>query len=237
MVVQGFGQPPGFEENYPVTGEPLVLKLLKSLYGLRQSPRNWNTTFARAIESIGFTPLLSDPCLYVYGSGDTYVVLSVYVDDVLLLGVQPAEIKKVRMQLMSKFSMSDLGTASLVFGMEIDQQPGYIKISQAHYVRSVLERFGFLQANPAPTPGVGKPLSNKPEGAHFLDKAETKTYQEIVGSLMYLVNTSRWDISYAVMILRCGMSAPTDQHMVAAKRVLRYLRGTPILPTVYRKGA
>ncbi|CAN0304179.1 unnamed protein product [Pylaiella littoralis] len=53
---------------------------------------------------------------------------------------------------------------------------------------------------------------------------------------MYLVNTTRWDISYAVMILTRGMAAPTDQHMVAAKRVLRYLWGTPDLPTVHRKG-
>lgn len=51
----------------------------KSLYGLRQSPRKWNTTFAEAIEDIGFTPILSGPCLYVYGSGDSYVVLSVYM--------------------------------------------------------------------------------------------------------------------------------------------------------------
>ncbi|CAM9623411.1 unnamed protein product, partial [Pylaiella littoralis] len=104
------------------TGAQLVLKLRKTLYGLRRSPRNLNCTFAAAIECLGFTPLLSVPCVYVYGSGDTYVVLSIYVDAILLLGVYPDVVKSVREQLLSKFKMTDLGRASLVvLGMEIEQ--------------------------------------------------------------------------------------------------------------------
>ncbi|CAN0332528.1 unnamed protein product, partial [Hapterophycus canaliculatus] len=125
-------QAPGFEEDHP------VLKLLKSLYGLRQSLRYWNSTFARAIESIGFKTIFSDPCVYVYGSEKTYVVLSIYVDDVLLFGVDPNVVKNVRHQLMIKFSMTNLGSASLVLGMVIEQGVGYIKVSQGNYVNSVL---------------------------------------------------------------------------------------------------
>ncbi|CAN0469558.1 unnamed protein product [Hapterophycus canaliculatus] len=121
-------QAPGFEEDHPVTGKQHVLKLLKSLYGLRQSPRNWNTTFAGAIKSIGFKPIFSDPCVYVYGSDKTYVVLSIYVDDMLLFGVDPNVVKNVRDQLMNKFSMTNLGSASLVLGMVIEQGDGYIKV-------------------------------------------------------------------------------------------------------------
>lgn len=230
-------QAPGFEETHPETGKPQVLKLRKSLYGLRQSPRNWNSTFARAIESIGFSPIFSDPCVYVYGSGDTYVVLSIYVDDVLLLGVNPTTVKTVREQLMSKFSMTNLGAASLVLGMEIKQGDGYIKVSQGNYVEAVLQRFDFHDANPAPTPGTGKAIGRNPKDTVFLSKDGIKRYQEIVGSLMYLVNTSRWDIGFAVLNLTRGMAAPTETHMAAAKRVLRYLRGNPDLPTIYRKGS
>lgn len=59
-----------------------------------------------------------------------------------------------------------------------------------------------------------------------------------MGSLTYLVNTTRWDIRYyAVMILTRGMFAPAGLHMAAAERVLRYLRGTPDLPiAVDRRG-
>ena len=58
----------------------------------------------------------------------------------------------------------------------------------------------------------------------------------MVGTLMYLVNTTRWDIGYAVTVLSRAMSAPTSAHLVATKRVLRYLRGTPDLPTTFRNG-
>ncbi|CAM9840907.1 unnamed protein product, partial [Hapterophycus canaliculatus] len=163
------------------------------------------------------------------------VVLSIDVDDVLLYGVDPNVVKNARDQLMNKFSMTNLGSASLVLGMVIEQGDGYIKVFQGNYVNSVLRKFDFHKSNPAPTPGVGKSLSRNPEEAVYLDKNGIKRYQEIVGTLAYLVNTTRWDIGYSVLELNRGMAAPTETHMVAAKRVLRYLHGTPDLPTVYRK--
>ncbi|KAH9151647.1 hypothetical protein AeNC1_019293, partial [Aphanomyces euteiches] len=58
------------------------LKLLKSLYGLRQSPRCWNTLLDKTLKTFGFVAAPSDPCLYIYNSGDAYLV--VYVDDLVL---------------------------------------------------------------------------------------------------------------------------------------------------------
>eukprot|EP00903_Cladosiphon_okamuranus_P021803 g20047.t1 len=127
---------PGFEENDPVAGNTQALKLRKSLYGLRQSPRNWNATFAQAIESIGVRSIFYDPCIYVYGSGNTYVVLSIYVHDVLLLRVDPPIVKNIREQLMNKFSMANLGSASLVLGMYTEQGDGYSKGSQGSYINA-----------------------------------------------------------------------------------------------------
>lgn len=81
---------------------------------------------------------------------------SAYVDDVLLLGVTAHLVSEIRDELMSSFSMTDLGSASLVLGMEIKQGPDTIFISQANHVHSVLERFHFENSNPAPTPGTGQ---------------------------------------------------------------------------------
>lgn len=83
---------------------------------------------------------------------------------------------------------------------------------------------------------MGKPLPVEPDGVVFLNTAGVLNSQELVGSLMYLVNTIRWDISYAVMVLARGMPAPTEDRIPAAKRVLHYHRGTQDLPTVYHKG-
>lgn len=63
---------PGFGERDPVTGAEFVLKLRNSQHRMRQSPRNCNCTFSAAVLDIGFTAILSDPCVYVYGSGGTY---------------------------------------------------------------------------------------------------------------------------------------------------------------------
>lgn len=109
-------QAPGYEELDPETGQPLIMKLQKSLYGLPRSPRNWGTYFAGAIKDIGFSAIRSDPCVYTYGSRKSYIVLSVHVHDVLLLGQTPFTVEKMKGQLMARFSMSDLGTASLVLG-------------------------------------------------------------------------------------------------------------------------
>ena len=80
---------------------------------------------------------------------------------------------------MNKFSMTNLRSASLVLGIEIEQGDGYIKVSQGNYVNSVLRKFDFHGANPAPTPGVGKPLQSNPDGAVYLDKSGTKSIRRL----------------------------------------------------------
>ena len=99
------------------TGIPLVMKLKKSLYGLRQSPRNFGNTFPKGIKEIGFVALRSDPCMYVYGSGPTYALLCVYVDDCTLAGKTPSVVEDLKNQLSNKFRMTDGGPATLLLGM------------------------------------------------------------------------------------------------------------------------
>ena len=67
------------------------------------------------------------------------------------------------------------------------------------------------------------------------DSSNTQQYQELVGSLIYLSTCTRWDIAYSVMQLTRVMSSSKDEHMVAAKRVLRHLKGTPDLCVRYSK--
>ncbi|CAB1109566.1 unnamed protein product [Ectocarpus sp. CCAP 1310/34] len=77
-------QAPGFEKIESSTGKPLVWKLKKSLYGLRQSPSVWNLTIDKDLRGKGFTPTASDPCVYTKGSGNSYIMLTLFVDDILL---------------------------------------------------------------------------------------------------------------------------------------------------------
>ena len=147
----------GYEE-FNNDGVPMVRRLLKSLYGLRQSPRCWYSTVDKHVVEIGFKSLKSDPCIYIYSEGGAIYVLTLYVDDVLLLGKDYKVLERIKRKLMGRFSMTDLGDVLLMFGMEVtrDRTKGTVTITQENYVKFLLERYGMGNCNPAHTPCGGK---------------------------------------------------------------------------------
>jgi hypothetical protein len=111
-------------EGYVKRGrEHLVCKLLKSLYGLKQSPRQWNKRFHEFMLSLGFTQSEHDCCLYIKRVNDHeafgFILLALYVDDMLIAAKNKSDITKLKAQLSSEFSMKDLGPAKRILGMEI----------------------------------------------------------------------------------------------------------------------
>ena len=158
---------------------------------------------------------MCDPCVYVKddSSSTSKVFIVLYVDDLLVTGSSEIGISKTKAFLMTKFAMKDLGDVSLILGMQVSRGrlKGTLDINQGNY--------------------TGKPLDLKL--GTLLDDSNKQLYQEIVRSLIYLSTCTRWDIAYSVMQLTRAMSNPKDEHMVAAKRVLRYLKGTPDLCVRY----
>ena len=151
---------PGYEE-FNNNRVPMVMRLLRSLYGLRQSPRCWYGTVDEHVVEIGLKSLKSDPCVYIYSEGGAIYVLTLYVDDVLLLGKDRKVLERIKRKLMGRFWMTDMGDVSLVLGMDVtrDRTKGTVTITQENYVKSLLERYGMGNCNPAHTPGVGKEFS------------------------------------------------------------------------------
>ena len=111
------------------------MKLEKSLYGLRQSPKNWFSTMDHHLGKIGFRSLKSDPCVYVYEDENGSATLTLYVDDVLLLGANKQLLDKLKKKLMDRFEMTNMGDASRVLGMNItrDHEKGIITINHKNY--------------------------------------------------------------------------------------------------------
>eukprot|EP00752_Nemacystus_decipiens_P018060 g16192.t1 len=230
-------QPPGFEVKDKDGGE-MVTKLKKSLYGLAQSPGNWFNTIDPVLVEIGFVALKSDPCVYLYDHNGAKIYLTLYVDDLLLAGNDSDAISMVKGKLQKRFKMTDMGEASLVLGMEIkmDREAGTLTISQETYCKSILQRFGMSDCKPTSTPGYGSEISNIQPEDTLLDEEETRKYQGIVGSLMYITQVLRYDIMYATSQLARPMAKPSKTHMVAAKHTLRYLAGTTDFSITYKKG-
>ena len=149
-------QAPGFVVKDKDGGE-IVMQLEKSLYGLAQSPGNWFHTIAPVLVDIGFVPLKSDTCVYVYNREGVKIILMLYVDDILLAGNNAEAMAMVKSQLKQRFKMTDMGEASLVLGIKIksDRHLGTLTISQEAYSKSILERFGMSDCKTTSTPGYG----------------------------------------------------------------------------------
>jgi hypothetical protein len=141
-------QPDGFV----VKGEERkVCKLLKSLYGLKQASKQWHEKFDRTLTSVGFVINEADKCVYYCHGGGKGVILCLYVDDILIFGINMKVI--MRSSISSKcFDMKDLGEADVILNITLNKNESGITLSQSHYVEKILSRIGFIDSKSSPTP-------------------------------------------------------------------------------------
>jgi hypothetical protein len=216
-------QPQGYEKK----GEEYkVYKLKKTLYGLKQAPRE--AYFVKE----GFERCNCEHTLFIKtGNGGKILIVSLYVDDLIFTGNDESMFVKFKNSMKLEFDMTDLGKMKYFLGVEVLQNPEGIYISQRKYAKDVLERFRMEKSNSVKNPIVpGVRLMKDEEGS----KVNATMYKQLVGSLMYLIAT-RLDLMYVVSLISRFMASPTELHLQAAKRVLRYLKGTVDLGVFYRK--
>ena len=221
-------QPEGFVQG---RSRRLVCKLRKSLYGLRQSPRQWYKKFDSFMVSQNFIRSEYDHCVYFKSFNGIFIILVLYVDDMLIASKSMEEINRLKAQLSRTFEMKDLGAAKHILGMEIhrDRKNGKLWLSQQKYVEKVLEKFGMNNVKPVNVPLAShfklssdlSPRTN--EEKKYMSRVP---YANAVGNLMYAMVSTRPDISHAVGVVSRFMANPGEEHWRAVKWVLRYLRGT-----------
>jgi hypothetical protein len=215
-------QPEGFQV-LDKQKKPLVCRLRKSIYGLRQASHNWNRTIDTWFKDYGLLPTPSDPCAYLMHSGHQKHTLMVllWVDDLIIGGNNKKTIKKFKSDISTKFKMKELGELTWILGMEIlrDRSAHTLEIKQSTYIKQMLTKYGLDQAKPIATPAEGtlRRLKNGEPNSE---------YMSMVGSLLYAAMVSRPDITFAVQSLGRHLQSSGPEHLAAAKRVLRYLQGT-----------
>lgn len=212
-------QPEGFVKR---GNEHLIYKLLKALYGLRQAPRAWYAKLNQCLVDIGFSRCPYEHAVYVKKVAEEVLVIAIYVDDILVTGSNPEMITNFKEQMSSKFDMTDLGKMSYYLGIEVNQGSGYIELRQTGYAKKILEKAGMADCNSTKYPMDPNDHINKDEGGITVDPTQ---YKSLIGGLRYLVHT-RPDIAYSVGIVSRYMEKPTLVHQNAAKRILRYVKGT-----------
>ena len=211
--------------------EQKVCKLKRSIYGLKQSSRQWYLRFHRAVLTNGFTMIEEDHCVYVKRSKGSFIILSLYVDDILLAGNDMEMIIATKGWLSSNFEMKDMGEADYILGVKIlrDRSKKLLGLSQQTYIKKVLERFQMHNCKPIDTPvakNVSLSLDMCPKTKDEKEKMARVPYANAVGSLMYAMMCTRPDICYAVGLVSRFQSNPGLAHWKAVKRILRYLKGT-----------
>ena len=220
-------QPKGYEQKGE---EEKVLKLRKALYGLKQAPRAWYSRIEAYFVKEGFQKCPSEYTLFAKIQKEGRIlIVSIYVDDLIFTGNDEDFINEFKVSMKNEFDMTDLGKIKYFLGVEVIQNNKGIYMSQRMYAQEILQRFGIENSNPTKTPIVSGCKMIKDEGGIKVDSTK---YKQMIESLMYLT-VSRPDLMYVMSLVSKYMEKPTELHMQAVKRVLRYLRGATELGICY----
>ncbi|KAE8242447.1 hypothetical protein A4X03_0g8033, partial [Tilletia caries] len=219
-------QPPGFED-----GTDDAVQLLRSMYGLKQSGREWNEVLVAALRKAGFEQLKSEPCIFVLNPNDPkrIVVLAVYVDDILIFTPSQEECDRVKAFLRAEFEITDNGPIHHFLGVQVqrNKETGDVRLNQTAYAKATLQRYRMEDAKgsdlPMNTPGTvaaGTPI-------------QMGDYAARVGSLMWEAQCTRPDMSYPVGVLARKMANPDAESTANVQKALRYLSKTTDLGLSY----
>ena len=216
-------------------------KLQKSLYGFKISPKKWNDKFTQMVEKLGFRSNCLDPCLFMKSNSKGQVFVLLYVDDILIMGDDESEIKCTINKLNESFVIKNLGQPKEFLGIKIerDERSQTLILSQEKFITNMLKKFGFENTHPVATPMVTSQVANRERKLREQDEnnlvsVPNRLFREVVGSLLYLANCTRPDISYAVNVLSRHQIDPSDNEWNMATRVMQYLSGSKQYGLTYR---
>ncbi|GJV00876.1 putative ribonuclease H-like domain-containing protein [Tanacetum coccineum] len=208
-----------------------VYKVVKALYGLHQAPRAWYETLANYLLSNGFNRGKIDQTLFIKKQKGDILLVQVYVDDIIFGSTNKELCTGFEKLMKDKFQMSSMGELTFFLGLQVQQKEDGIFISQDKYVAEILKKFNYSDVKSASTPvDLEKPLVKDGDA----DDVDVHLYRSMIGSLMYLT-ASRPDIMFAVCACARFQVTPKTSHLLAVKRIFRYLKGKPTLGLWYSR--
>ena len=212
-------QPLGFVDK---THPSHVCQLHKSLYGLKHAPRVWFERFTSHLLTLVFIASVADASLFILRRSSLIVYLLLYVNDIIITGNDSSTITTIISQLSTAFELKDLGPLRYFLGLQIDYTNSGFFVHQRKYLTDLLTKFHMIDSKVAPTPIVLTSALTPSDDDVLPDPTP---YRSLVGALQYATFT-RPDITFAINSVCQFMHKPTSTHFVAAKRILRFLKGT-----------
>jgi hypothetical protein len=174
------------------------------------------------LASIGFVEAKSDTSLFIYRRGDDIIFLLLYVDDIVLTTSTAELLQHTIVALQWEFTMKDLGPLHHFLGITTERRPQGLFLHQRQYANDTLERAGMSDCKPCFMPVDTQAKLSEDDGPLI---ADATSYRSLTGALQYLT-FSRPDIAYAVQQVCLHMHTLREPHLIALKRILRYLCGS-----------
>ena len=213
------------------------VKILKSLYGLKQAARVWFLLLKKTLETMGFSSPHTDESVMV--NEDTGIAVVFHVDDIVIAGKSMKSINAFKTEISSHFEMKDLGEARKVVGIRLIRHAnGDISIDQSTYAQEIVNEFLYDNTKLYSTPMDPKAVTTLVSDPGSICAREVRaSYLTLLGKLMWLCNT-RPDITFAVHKLATFSSEPTcsTNHWKALLRVASYISGTLEYGIIYCAG-
>ena len=211
-------QPPGYEDD---SGR--VCKLARGLYGLRESPKSWNSMFDQTVRSFGFKPTNLDPCFYFIRENNVFTIMIIYVDDGIIASTDKNKPNEIYNKLSNKFEIRKVNSSRFL-GIEYERnyRNRTIILKQQQYLIDKLKTFNMDETRKSDSPfacGLNPYDTESPPNENY-------PYRQAIGALLYLSCKTRPDIAYSVSLLARFTNDPREIHVRAVKRLFRYLNGT-----------
>src|SRR6267378_171210 len=169
-------------------GTGRICQLIKTLYSLKQSGHKWNKTLDSKLIKFGFLQLISDPCVYIKRDGDKILIITVWIDDLLLFASNDELMATIKNYIKSKWEATNIGEPNKIIGIEITINENSISISQQKYIENILQQEHKNSANPVGTPldhNVQiKPNHNGNQGSH------SNSYMHLLRELQWVANVT-----------------------------------------------
>ncbi|KAI3662213.1 hypothetical protein MP638_002199 [Amoeboaphelidium occidentale] len=216
-----------------------VFLLRKSIYGLKQSGRNWNKKLVSVLTKVGFIQSKIEPSIFFRKSDNQLCIIGAYVDDLLIISKSNEDNNSIFKLISSELKIKVVSTGNkyTIAGIQVHVLSDKIVVHQLKYVQDKLFEFGLQNSKACDTPADMRSLSVIMQPKTEKEKMQMKNipYKSAVGSLMYVSTQTRPDISFAVNQTARFFSNPGNDHWVAVKRIFRYLKSTTDYGITYYK--
>lgn len=206
-----------------------VCRLKKALYGLKQAPVTWNKRFTKLMLEMGLKPTITDQCVFI--NDDSSIILAIYVDDGCAVSKDRQKLLEILQKIKKEFDIKINMNPTNYIGYELQIRDEGIFLSQENYTENLINNFNMNDCKPSSIPGnTDKTTYTRPVSINNFP------YRELIGGLLYLSTRTRPDISQAVNEASKKVENPSKEDILAAKKILKYLKNTKGKGILYKKG-